>query len=55
MRASALAQALKGDNKDKGARRLIAQELAQKYGLGIWQGNPEPPWNGVLLINKAKD
>ena len=33
----------------------VAQELAQKDGLGIWQGNPEPPWNGVLLINKAKD
>ena len=22
----------------------IAQELAQKEGLGIWKGNPEPPW-----------
>ncbi|WP_036489772.1 hypothetical protein [Myxosarcina sp. GI1] len=25
-------------------RRLIAQELAQKEGLGIWNGNPQPPW-----------
>ena len=22
----------------------IAQELAQKEGLGIWRGNPQPPW-----------
>ncbi len=22
----------------------IAQELAQKEGLGIWNGNPQPPW-----------
>ena len=22
----------------------IAQELAQKEGLGIWSGNPQPPW-----------
>ena len=22
----------------------IAQELAQKEGLGIWKGNPQPPW-----------
>ena len=21
-----------------------AQELAQKEGLGIWNGNPQPPW-----------
>ena len=22
----------------------IAQEMAQKEGLGIWKGNPQPPW-----------
>ncbi len=22
----------------------VAQELAQKEGLGIWNGNPQPPW-----------
>ena len=22
----------------------IAQEMAQDEGLGIWQGNPQPPW-----------
>ena len=22
----------------------VAQELAQKDSLGIWQGNPQPPW-----------
>ena len=22
----------------------IAQEAAQSEGLGIWQGNPQPPW-----------
>ena len=22
----------------------VAQELAQDEGLGIWQGNPQPPW-----------
>ena len=22
----------------------IAQKMAQKEGLGIWKGNPEPPW-----------
>jgi endonuclease YncB( thermonuclease family) len=25
-------------------RSLIAQEMAQKEGLGIWQGNPQPHW-----------
>ncbi len=22
----------------------LAQELAQEEGLGIWSGNPQPPW-----------
>ena len=22
----------------------VAQELAQKEGIGIWSGNPQPPW-----------
>ncbi len=26
------------------AQGAYAQELAQKEGLGIWSGNPEPPW-----------
>ncbi|MDJ0593887.1 MAG: thermonuclease family protein [Pleurocapsa sp. MO_226.B13] len=30
----------------------IAQELAQKEGLGIWNGSPQPPWLFRRQANK---
>lgn len=30
----------------------IAQEMAQKEGLGIWKGNPQPPWEFRQKANK---
>ena len=30
----------------------VAQELAQKEGLGIWNGNPQPPWEFRRKANK---
>jgi endonuclease YncB( thermonuclease family) len=32
------------DNCPSGRELAIAQEMAQKENLGIWQGNPQPPW-----------
>ena len=31
-------------NCPSGQQFAIAQEMAQKEGLGIWKGNPQPPW-----------
>ncbi len=30
----------------------IAQELARDEGLGIWKGNPQPPWEFRRKANK---
>ncbi len=30
----------------------VAQELAPKEGLGIWNGNPQPPWEFRRKANK---
>ena len=32
----------------------IAQEMAQKEGLGIWNGNPQPPWEFRASIKANK-
>ena len=35
----------------------VAQELAQEEGLGIWNGNPQPPWefrSSTMSTTKTK-
>ncbi len=35
-----------------GSELAIAQEAARKEGVGIWKGNPQPPWEFRRKANK---